>query len=77
MKIIKSNTKQIFDTEDINNVNPFKNQYDGLIPLHQFRPDPGNDYDFLLKYFPKEHGIFSGFQESYFWVFENEINKTP
>lgn len=48
MKIIKSNTRQIFDTEDINDVNPFKNQYDGLIPLHQFQTDPGNDYMCIL-----------------------------
>ena len=77
MKIIKSNTKQIFDTQDIDDVIPFKNQYQGLIPLHQFRTDPGNDYDFLLKYFPKEHHIFSDFQQSYYWIFEDEINKTP
>lgn len=67
MRILKSNTKEVFDTSDIN----FKETFTGKTPensmaLHQNHDM--TDLEFLQQFFPNEHSIFSGFSNSYFYI---------
>jgi hypothetical protein len=54
MKILKSNTNQVFDTDDINFLDSYTVQNQEL-----------TDYEFLQKYFPLEHSIFHNFSNSF------------
>jgi hypothetical protein len=67
MKILKSNTKEVFDTENIN-----------LIEIYQYKkPDISKalhqnheltDYEFLQKFFPLNHSIFVDFSKSFYYI---------
>ena len=67
MKILKSNTKEVFDTDNLNSIK----RYEGNAPeiskaLHQNHNM--TDYDFLKQYFPLNHAIFEDFKESYYYL---------
>jgi len=74
MKILKSNTKEVFDTDNIN----LKEIYSAM------RPDISNalhhnheltDYDFLQQYFPENHPIFNEFSSSFYYIIpRNQIS---
>ena len=66
MKILKSNTNQIFDTENPSVIEFCKDK--SVLktnPLHH--QNDLTDYEFLKKYFPLNHEIFSDFGSSYFY----------
>lgn len=66
MKILKSNTKEVFCTQDPG----FRERYTGPIPEvqdalhHQHRT---TDFEFLRQFFPEEHRIFENFRQSYYF----------
>jgi hypothetical protein len=67
MKILKSNTKEVFDTENVN----FKGVYDGMTsdnlrPMHHSHEL--TDYEFLKQYFPLDHSIFIDFSKSFYYI---------
>ena len=73
MKILKSNTKQIFDTDNIN----FMENYDlnnpinisnSLLQTHEL-----TDYEFLRRYIPVNHHIFNDHSKSFFWIIYKDI----
>ena len=69
MKILKSNTKEVFDTENLNSIKRFEDKSPGISQaLHQNHNM--TDYEFLKQYFPLNHTIFEDFKESYYYVIE-------
>ena len=68
MKILKSNTQQIFDTDNID----FMEHYKGREPTDVSKALHHNheltDYEFLSKFFPSKHRIFDDFSESFYWI---------
>lgn len=70
MKILKANTKEIFDTENPSVVEFHQGNSTGLSPLHHIHSM--SDHQFLNQYFKLDHSIFIDFTESYFY----ELKKT-
>jgi hypothetical protein len=67
MKILKSNTKEVFDTENINSIEIYKgNSSDKSKPLHHCHEL--TDYEFLQQYFPLNHSIFNEFPQSFYYI---------
>ena len=68
MKILKSNTNQVFDTDDATFIETFKGKkpIDLSKSLHLNHDE--TDYDFLNKYFPADHPIFNDFGKSFYFV---------
>lgn len=68
MKILKSNTKEVFDTDNVN----FKEYYRGQEPTDISKSLHHNheltDYDFLSKFFPLDHTIFNEFSKSFYFI---------
>ena len=67
MKILKSNTNEVFDT----------NNKDLIVAYQGNKPDMSNvlhqnheltDYEFLQQYFPLNHSIFTGFSQSFYYI---------
>jgi|WetSurMetagenome_2_1015567.scaffolds.fasta_scaffold2117590_1 hypothetical protein len=70
MKILKSNTKEVFDTENPDLIEKFNGQKPGILAaLHQNHEL--TDYEFLQQYFPLNHSIFEGFSKSFYYIIPN------
>lgn len=69
MKILKSNTKEVFDTENLNSIKRHQGKTpDNLVPLHHSHNS--TDYEFLKSIFPLNHSIFEDFKEAFYYVIE-------
>lgn len=71
MKIVKSNSREIYDTDDggVKHV-PGPVSLVGLVPLHHRHRE--SDFEFLSRFFPEGHPVFNDFSNSYYWVAEQE-----
>jgi hypothetical protein len=67
MKILKSNTNEVFDTGNINLIEVFKGKKPDVPQALHLNTDK-TDYEFLKQFFPVEHSIFWDFSESFFYV---------
>ena len=68
MKILKSNTNQVFDTDDINHIENYKGKSPTDISKSLHHNHELTDYEFLSKYFPTNHSIFDEFSKSFYFV---------
>jgi hypothetical protein len=68
MKILKSNTLQVFDTDDINFIQSYKGNEPSDISKSLHHNHELTDHDFLSEYFPANHQIFNDFSKSFYWV---------
>jgi len=68
MKILKSNTNQVFDTENIDSIESYSGEkmIDISKSLHQNIET--TVCQFLAGYFPVAHTIFDNFKNSYYWL---------
>jgi hypothetical protein len=67
MKILKSNTKEVFDTDNVNLKEVYQGKRtDNLKPLHHSHEL--TDYEFLKQYFTLDHSIFIRFSDSYYYI---------
>jgi len=70
MKILKSNTKEVFDTGNLDSIKKFNGEKPDLSKaLHQNHNT--TDFEFLKQYFPLNHSIFEDFKESYYYIIES------
>ena len=58
MKILKSNTNEVFDTDDMKFRENFKGKQPIDISKSLHHNHEGTDFEFLNKYFPAEHSDF-------------------
>jgi hypothetical protein len=67
MKVLKSNTKEVFDTDNLNAIEIYKvikpETSNGFHQNHEL-----TDYDFLLQHFPLNHPIFNEFSASFYYI---------
>jgi len=66
MKILKSNTNEIYDTDQLGVIESFEGKKDKLTLLHHAHAKL--DIDFLKEFFPESHRIFENFGHSYYYV---------
>jgi len=67
MKILKSNTKEVFDTDDVNFKEYHKDQEPNISKTLHWNHEL-TDYEFLSKYFPRDHSIFNEFSKSFYFI---------
>jgi hypothetical protein len=71
MKILKSNTKEVFDTDNISTIEIYKGQKpETSNALHQNHEL--TDYEFLQQYFPLNHPIFNKFSAYFYYIITKE-----
>jgi len=66
MKILKSNTNEIYDTDQVGVIEFFEGKKENLTPLHHAHAKL--DIEFLKDFFPEQHRIFDNFGQSYYYV---------
>lgn len=67
MKILKLNTKEVFDTENVNLIEIYQGKKPDISKaLHQNHEL--TDYEFLQQFFPLNHSIFTGFSSSFYYI---------
>jgi hypothetical protein len=67
MKILKSNTLQIFDTENVDRIEIHKGPVPDCINSLFYHLEV-SEYEFLIKKFGKEHRIMDNFSHSYYYI---------
>ena len=72
MKIIKSfqGAQEIFDTDNIERIEYPKTKTKNIVPLNQTHAHALTDFEFLSKFFPVDHAIFSNFSSAYYYGLE-------
>lgn len=69
MKIFKSTTSEVFDTDNPDKIECVCSAPKGIIPLHDAHDTL--DHIFLSRYFPQDHRIFYCFTDSFYYAIPN------
>jgi hypothetical protein len=67
MKILKSNTNEIFDTDDVTLVEDYQERISMVSNTRHLKHELA-DYDLLQQYFPLNHSIFEDSAKSFYYI---------
>ena len=77
MKILKSNTKEVFDTDNIDFVGIYSGEKPDISKSLHLYDKELTDYDFLKLFFPEQHKIFKNFGGSFYYIVESVTADFP